>query len=389
MVKNIRALVVVPDTAVAVESLASVLRTHGVDVTCVPNAAEALARIPENAPDLVFSELDDAGHAAWLLENVRPANGTASLLSVLLLHDESERAAALRMGAHFVIYQPVTPLQIRSVLLATKSLMSRERRRTTRVPIQIPVTLNWENAENVEGILLDVSETGMDVLISQPVENFTELGFSFHLPERLAPVDGRGVVAWSRASGESGVRFENLSEDAHIALNTWLDSSAPNPTGHDAASGVLCKLTDLSLGACYVESESPFPVGTRLDLILQARGTFAAASGSVRVLHPALGMGIEFLAETQQQRASVEGFLDFLVSQPGVAPELRCVPREFIPLTLLPADLNTTDALLELIRSDADIRQAEFLAELQRQRQRGRPTDEPQPESEAAATANV
>lgn len=386
-IKNIRALVVVPDTAAAVETLTSLLRAQGVDVTCVPNSSEALARIPENAPDLVFSELDDAGQSAWLLERVRPANGSASLLSVLLLKDESQRAAALRLGAHFVLYQPISFPQVRSVLLATKSLMSRERRRTTRVPIQIPVSLGWQDAENVEGILLDVSETGMDVLISKPVPNFTELGFRFALPERLAPVEGRGVVAWSRSTGESGVRFENLSEDAHIALNTWLDSSVPSAAEQDATSGVLCKLTDLSLGACYVESESPFPIGTRLDLILQARGKFAAAGGSVRVLHPAYGMGIEFLAETEAQRAAVEGFLDFLVSQPGVTPELRCIPREFIPLAQLPVDANTSDALLDLIRSEADISQADFLAELQKQRSGN--TEAPAPESEAAATANA
>jgi len=194
-IKSIRALVVVPDTAAAVERLTGLLRSQGVEVTCVPNAAEALARIPENAPDLVFSEMDHVGDAAWLLNTVRPANGAASLLSVLLLSDESERAAALRLGAHFVLYQPVTLSQVQSVLLATRSLMSRERRRTTRVPIQIPVTLGWQDAENVEGILLDVSESGMDVLISKPVPNFTDLAFRFALPHRLAPVEGRGVVA--------------------------------------------------------------------------------------------------------------------------------------------------------------------------------------------------
>src|ERR1700720_2029200 len=125
--KNISALVVVPDTASAVETLTGLLRNQGVDVTWVPNAAEALARIPENAPDLIFSEMDHAGDAAWLLNAVRPANGSASLLSVLLWSDESERAAALRLGAHFVLYQPITLSQVQSVLLATKSLMSRER----------------------------------------------------------------------------------------------------------------------------------------------------------------------------------------------------------------------------------------------------------------------
>jgi CheY-like chemotaxis protein len=366
-ISNIRALLVVQDT-VAVDTLTSLLRSQGVEVACVPNAAEALAKIPEQPPDLVFADFDDAGNAASLLEAVRPASGAASLLFVLLLQDESERAAALRLGAHFVIYKPVSLSQIRSVLLATKSLMSRERRRTTRVPVQIPVSLSWQGAENVEGILLDVSATGMDVLISQTVPNFTDLAFRFALPERATAVDGRGAVAWSRSTGEAGVRFENLSEDAHQALNTWLDSSQQVSADKQAASGVLCKLTDLSLGACYVESESPFPMGTRLDLILQARGTFAAAGGSVRVLHPSYGMGIEFFAETEEQRAAVEGFLDFLVSQPGVAPELRCIPREFIPLEHLASDSSSEDALLNLVRGETDINQADFLAELQKQR---------------------
>jgi hypothetical protein len=95
-------------------------------------------------------------------------------------------------------------------------------------------------------------------------------------------------------------------------------------------------------------------------------------------------MGIEFLAETEQQRAAVEGFLDFLVSQPGVAPELRCIPREFIPLTQLPQDKNTSDVLLDLMRGEADLSQADFLAKLKRQRGGSRTAQD-----ESAATANA
>ena len=383
--KSIRALIVARDSSAATEALTNLLRKQEVEVTSVPNAAEALARIPESAPDLVFSELDQAGDAAWLLEGVRPANGSGSLLTVLVLRNELERVEALRLGAHFILYQPLTEAQVRSILLATRSLMSRERRRTTRVPVQIPVTLGWQGSENVEGILLDVSETGMDVLISKSVPNFAELSFRFTLPHRMAPVEGLGVVAWTRSTGETGVRFENLSEDAHIALNAWLDSSAPAVSEQDVASGVLCKLTDLSLGACYVESESPFPPGTKLDLILQAKGTFAAAAGTVRVLHPAHGMGIEFLAESDQQRASVEGFLDFLVSQPGVTPELRCIPREFAPVSAPPVDEASADALLNLIRMEAAASQADFIEALRSQRGG---SDEEQP-AESAATANA
>jgi len=65
-IKNIRALVVVPDTATAVEKLTGLLRGQGVDVTCVPNAAEALARIPENAPILSFQK--------WITRGMLPGS---------------------------------------------------------------------------------------------------------------------------------------------------------------------------------------------------------------------------------------------------------------------------------------------------------------------------
>ena len=370
---NTRALLVVQDTD-AVDTLTSLLRSEGVDVACVPDAAKSLTGLPEHAPDLVFADFSSP-ECLSLLENLRPAAGATSLLSVLLLNDESERAAALRLGAHFIIYKPVSSSQLRSVLLATKSLQSRERRRTTRVPIHLPVSLGWSGEDNIEGILLDVSGTGMDVLISRPVSNFTELKFRFDLPLRTVPVAGSGVVAWTRSTGETGVRFENLSEDAHRSLVAWLDSAPQDSPADHVASGVDCKLTDLSLGGCYVESESPFPVNTRLDLVLQARGTFAAAQGWVRVLHPSYGMGIEFLAETEEQIASVTGFLEFLVSQStgspsGVSPQLRAVPREIVPLDpVIPdGEDEPEDALLHLLRNEAGMSQAIFLSELQNQR---------------------
>ena len=370
---NTRALLVVQDTD-AVDTLTSLLRSEGVAVARVPDASKSLTGLPEHAPDLVFADFSSPDCLS-LLETLRPPAGATSLLSVLLLNDESERAAALRLGAHFIIYKPVSLSQLRSVLLATKSLQSRERRRTTRVPIQLPVSLGWSGEENIEGILLDVSGTGMDVLISRPVSNFTELKFRFDLPERPAPVAGSGVVAWTRSTGETGVRFENLSEDAHRSLVAWLDSAPLDSPEDHVASGVDCKLTDLSLGGCYVESEAPFPVNTRLDLVLQVRGTFAAAQGWVRVLHPSYGMGIEFLGETEKQTASVSGFIEFLVSQSnaaasGVSPQLRAVPREIVPLDpVIPdGEDEPEDALLHLLRNEAGMSQADFLHELQNQR---------------------
>ena len=78
-----------------------------------------------------------------------------------------------------------------------------------------------------------------------------------------------------------------------------------------------CKLTDLSLGGCYVETESPFPQSSAVDLCLKAEGLEIHTEGLVRVMHPTHGMGIEFPARTEEQRKSVGDFIEFLTTQPG------------------------------------------------------------------------
>jgi hypothetical protein len=128
----------------------------------------------------------------------------------------------------------------------------------------------------------------------------------------------------------------------------------------------------LSLGGCYVETSSPFPEASAVDLCLKASGLEVHAEGLVRVMHPGHGMGIEFPARTEQQRKSVGEFIEFLTGQPGAQPTLETSPRS---LTASAVDLSQNvesgdaeDPLLELLRTGSELEQEEFLAELTRQR---------------------
>jgi hypothetical protein len=53
-------------------------------------------------------------------------------------------------------------------------------------------------------------------------------------------------------------------------------------------------VTDVSQHGCYVEMNTTFPVGTKVDLVLKSFGIRIEASGEVRVSYPFLGMGICF-----------------------------------------------------------------------------------------------
>src|SRR6202034_2813999 len=91
-----------------------------------------------------------------------------------------------------------------------------------------------------------------------------------------------------------------------------------------------CTLTDLSLGGCYVQTDSPFPQSSAVDLCLRATGMEIQTEGLVRVMHPGHGMGIEFPARTEEQRKSVEDFIQCLSGQPGVTPQLETSPRALV-----------------------------------------------------------
>lgn len=65
-------------------------------------------------------------------------------------------------------------------------------------------------------------------------------------------------------------------------------------TSPDVA-GAYARCTDISSGGCYVETWSPQPVGAVLTLIARVRNGELRAVATVRAMHPAFGMGLQFL----------------------------------------------------------------------------------------------
>ena len=61
-----------------------------------------------------------------------------------------------------------------------------------------------------------------------------------------------------------------------------------------SAVGLPGKVTDISLGGCYVEMLAPLPVDTVVELVLSAGETTMRASGRVRSSQTGLGMGVAF-----------------------------------------------------------------------------------------------
>src|SRR6202034_1799404 len=282
-------------------------------------------------------------------------------------------------GAHFALYKPLSEEKARAGLRAVSALLNRERRGAYRVPVQAPVEPSLPDTRKAEGILLDLSETGMDVLTAEPQVPGALINFRFELPDGSLEIQAHGQVAWAKSNGQTGVHFLDLDESIKMQMRAWLQAAAAAPGASPEETVPHCRLTDLSLGGCYVETESPFPEHSLVDLCLRTDEMAVHTEGMVRVAHPGHGMGVEFPSRTPEQRAQVGNLISFLRGCPESMLEMSVSPRaltadlsqfEYAPDAADEAapEEELDDPLHELLLHAATMQEDDFLEELRRQR---------------------
>lgn len=367
----LQALLVSKDDSTA-EALIRVLSQFGVAVDRSSDGDIALTRLSEEHFDQVIVDFDDADAAIPVLEGCRrlacrPDRNPP--VTIALLRDASQMRSIMGGGAHFVLTKPVAPEQAQNTLRAATAILKRERRQSLRVAVQAAVSISLEDKSVVEGIMLDLSTGGMDVLAAKPLASGAAVRVSFQLPEG-GDIEASTSVAWSTANGQTGLRFLEMDQTMREQMGDWLAVRSHDALPEEPDAVSPCKLTDLSVGGCYVQTDAPLPQLSGVDLCIRAAGMEIHAEGVVRVMHPGHGMGIEFPARTAEQRKNVGEFIDFLTSQPGTMPQLEASPRALIAEGIDSGDTlgDTDDPLLELLRSGVTMDEEEFLTELQRQR---------------------
>ncbi len=357
------------DEAAAV--LTPVLSGFGITALCC-SYPDAICKLTEQKFDAVIVDFDDPHSGELVLQNVQQSSSGGHIVTVALLSDKASVRKVFGEGANFILYKPVTAEQAEAGLRAATALIKRERRIAYRVPVQVPVQLTVQDVQ-MEGILLDLSEGGMDILAAQPLCPGTSIEARFMLPDGESEIQVRGEIAWANPNGQAGTRFTGVSENVSTTLKSWIAAHSPELPPQDPEPVTQCKLTDLSLGGCYVQTESPFPERSAITLCLKADGMETQVNGTVRVMHPTFGMGIEFPSHTTEERGQVASFIGFLSSRPGTMPELLITPRAFTAAEQTENSISASgeeleDPLLDLLGRADSLSQEDFLQQLQQQR---------------------
>jgi hypothetical protein len=215
----------------------------------------------------------------------------------------------------------------------------------------------------------------MALQFSGRVAKESSLRFSLELPGMNKKLEIQGELAWEGNGRQAGVRFKDTTDEQRSILRQWLNGQLPEPEQDDPP--VNCRLSDMSLGGCYLTTGSPFPRGTRVILAIKTADLELRAGGVVLVAHPEFGMGVEFLQTTGEQRDQVLRMITTLRENGDKSPELQVEPDGLeTPLDDGLASFRASaevsgseDALVDLFRNKFQVPVETFLEQMREQRQ--------------------
>ncbi len=268
-------------------------------------------------------------------------------------------------------------------------------RRSTRLPLEVPVLVTSLDgaapfSEQCNTTL--VNAHGCGLIVSRALPQGIRVRLEILSAKRHTTAQVSEVVP---LGGDPETWLIGLELDVpgnfwgiEYAPSDWKIEESPSPAAEQQqlnqepgaakpARSRRWRLTDISAGACYLETSAPFPVDTSVLLSIRASDTECLLDGVVRVSHAQTGMGVEFTrAQGQDQRAKVEELIGQLTNN-------REVPKIFVGRkegsrklqhaapNLAPdaaSDNESTDPLLELIREAASLTAEQFLNDLRAQR---------------------
>lgn len=321
---SLKSLVLCSDEKI-VRVLRRVLGDLDISVELCGNADNALRKLTRERFEAIIADCAEDG-ASDVLRSARSAPCNKQAVAVAIVEPIIGLKAVFDVGAHFVLYKPVSSERAKSSFRAARALMKSERRRNARVAVQIPVGLqNPKTGANMRVTTVDLSEGGMAVGVRGGHRPTGRWEISFTLPGTQTSLELPAEFAWEGTSAQAGLRFLQVSPEATRPLREWLKQNSPDAEQDDPP--IRCQLTDLSLGGCYLEISSPFPVSSRVTLSMRAGGVEVRAQGLVRVMHPDKGMGVEFTQGTPEHRSAVEKFLGMLAGNRALLPELLVEPE--------------------------------------------------------------
>src|SRR5271169_6941985 len=137
---SLQALVLCSDEKTT-KVLRRVLSDLEIGVELCTDADSAVRKLTRGRFEAVVVDCNDEDMAARVLKSVRSAPCNKRSVAVAMIDGQKAVRSAFALGAHFVLYKPISAERARTSFRAARALMKCERRRNIRVTVQIPVAM--------------------------------------------------------------------------------------------------------------------------------------------------------------------------------------------------------------------------------------------------------
>ncbi|MGZ4788905.1 MAG: PilZ domain-containing protein [Terriglobales bacterium] len=155
-----------------------------------------------------------------LLRSVRRSKHNRRSIIFALTGTQIKMGDAFDLGAHFVIYRPLSSERAKRTLNAAHGLMMREKRMHFRHPANAEAKLRiGQRTLDVE--LADLTQHGALIHAGAPIKKDQPVQLTFTLPDTSFEVEVSARVARSDPTGRVGLKFETLSDESQARLLQW------------------------------------------------------------------------------------------------------------------------------------------------------------------------
>jgi CheY-like chemotaxis protein len=201
----------------------------GASVCSAPPAAEALLGLRKFDPVIV--DCDAIEGAPELLQSVRQVAPNVESIALAIVTGFDGMQRAFRLGANLVMWKPVNPEEASRVLRTARGLVSRMRRRFSRLVVHSLAYVKIEGLPD-DAMIADISQGGMGIQALDPLQAGRTVQLRFTLPGSAAEIAAAGEVMWADDAGRAGLRFAALPETAQATIQDWIAAQMAQAAAH-------------------------------------------------------------------------------------------------------------------------------------------------------------
>ena len=218
---GVRVLLVSGDIQ-TIDTLCEFMEQLAMHVEVCSDIASAAGKLCHSKFDGVIVDFHDRAEALELLKKQREMTSYKSAVAIALLKNSDEMPSAFRAGASFVLVRPLSPTVLMRTLKASYPLMVRERRRSFRCPLQIPIYVSAGSRPEFMATSANISEGGIALTTPAGLQVGERVVLRFALPGLEDTAQISAEVCWNDNAGRVGMEFAQGPGPVKEQLVAWL-----------------------------------------------------------------------------------------------------------------------------------------------------------------------